>query len=309
MDEWNQLIAKNLYYEGVDFLFGMIFREIFILNQKLINQTTEMIPQNFLFSSTNNNNIFSMALHSRHTVVGDEGNYIHEEIQCLNNTLPPQEDRTLDSCFIILMSDRILTVDLISKWLIENNCTPVSGVATNNELMPEDKDIPISSLRNTEHGSRAGVGFIEDLILTSHARNGFIGDVHRSSFMLVVELISYDRKIDAWKKNISIKDNSDIVLPELLTCPVKDRPVGGYSYGPGTPTFRHHTRQKPLQSIEIFNQYKNWHGFFDLNTSNSELRDDSNETVISLRWNNDNVYTFLNSKSNNGDAVMTAFLC
>jgi hypothetical protein len=158
-------------------------------------------------------------------------------------------------------------------------------------------------LQNTEHGTRAGVGFIKDLLLASYARNGYIGDIHRSSFMLVVELITYDRKIDARLKNINSTSSNNIILPELLTCPIKDRPPGGYSYGNGTPTFRHHTRQKSFQPIEVFHQYQKWHGLCDINISSNALISNSDERTISFMWNNDNVYSFLNSKSKKLDAV------
>jgi hypothetical protein len=110
-----------------------------------------------------------------------------------------------------------------------------------------------SPLRNTEHGERAGGGFITDLLMVSRARSGYIGDMHRSSFMLLVELLSYDRKIEAWE------EGQYETLDELRHCETSRRPPDGYNYGPGTPTFRHHSQQKPLPPIEVLNQYKVWH--------------------------------------------------
>ena len=47
-----------------------------------------------------------------------------------------------------------------------------------------------------EHGPFAGVGYLYDVVLASKARNGFAG-VRRSSSYIVLELIEYDRRIEA----------------------------------------------------------------------------------------------------------------
>jgi hypothetical protein len=73
---------------------------------------------------------FSLALHSRHTVLGDDGSYITDEIKCLEKLLP--SNRAKDKCFVFLMSDRPKTIDALTRWLGQKNCTALAN--TDNEL-------------------------------------------------------------------------------------------------------------------------------------------------------------------------------
>jgi hypothetical protein len=226
----------KLYYEGRDFLMGMLFRESFVINDSILTLlSTTTIPTN--------NNTFSIALHSRHPVVEDLGQYINYETTCLQKTLPKKTSS--DSCFVYLMSDRVLTMELLARWLIERNCTPIYFNSTSTST--SDSSLPVSTtklpvLRNglpdpvhgvREHGSRAGSGFLIDVLTASQARSGYIGTGTRSSSLLVIELMTYDRKIEAWKHGTLD------ALSDIKRCSLRERyERSGYNYGPGTPTFK-----------------------------------------------------------------------
>lgn len=80
-------------------------------------------------------NVFSVALHSRHTVVGDDGSFVSDEVKCLRRVLP--ESRTPETCVVYLMSDRPMTVNLLTEWLHEYNCTAMSTLPDREEKAHE----------------------------------------------------------------------------------------------------------------------------------------------------------------------------
>jgi hypothetical protein len=155
------------------------------------------------------------------------------------------------------MSDRPKTVELLSQWLVDEfNCTPV---VANHDSHEDD------SITHTEHGPWAGVGYIQDLASASMARTAAVGDVHRSSFMLLVELMEYERRMEAWRKG------KEADLKDMEICQLQNKRLRGYDYGPGTPRFVHHTKLSPLLPVKVVNQYKTWNSHQSLE-DNSEGR-------------------------------------
>jgi hypothetical protein len=218
--------AGKLYFLGVDFLFGMLFRETFTI------QVGD--------SPKNNDAIISVALHSRHPVLGDDGSFVDEEKKCLLSLLTPYK-RTKDTCSVYLMSDRPKTVDILSQWLVKLNCTPI---VANHESSRLGK-------MTTEHGPWAGQGFLQDLDSASAARTAAVGDINRSSFMLLVELMEYNRRLRAFREG---KEEAN-----LHVCHLQNKQLAGYDYGPDTPTFRHHSIRSPLPPVKVLEQYKALH--------------------------------------------------
>jgi len=268
--------AGMLYYEGTNYVFGMLFRECFTFD---VERLPAMDASAFVDDERQLNKedgALSIALHSRHPVVGDDGTYLNDEKHCLaelvaeyrsNNNKYLTIDRS--NCRIHLMSDRTRSIEILSRWVVEEyNCTPM---AASYHLSP--RNVPLQAAnystrmkKVTEHGPNPGVGFLTELALASRARWGVIGDVHRSSTMLLVELIEYDRTIEAWRafdnsNNANSEEEFDAtaVLDDLRLCSLPDKPSAGYSYGKGTPTFRHHSLQEPLDPVRIMQQYKQHH--------------------------------------------------
>lgn len=207
----------------------MLFRELF----------TIQVPTSFQTHADG----FTVALHSRHTVVGDDGSIITDETKCLKDLL---ENRTeFANCVVYLMSDRPRTVQMLKEWLRDRNCT---GVST------EDYSSIASSplLFRDEHGPNPGVGFIRDLALVSQARSALVGDPGRSSYMLLQEIVEYNRRIDDWRLGRE--------SPETIPfCQLPGRYGKGYNYGPGTPDFIAHWRNQPLKPVQVLQQYKAQH--------------------------------------------------
>lgn len=240
---------RRFYSHGLIFLYGMLFQECFTI---AVNTTAITVggggPSTFPASVSlkPRPTDTSIALHSRHTVAQDDGSYINHEIACLQKLLPAQASTP---CWVYLMSDRPKTLELLSGWLLARNCTPVVTSASMDISISIDTAIP--QPRVDEHGPREGAGFLEDLIMASAARTGFIGVEARqqglparSSTALVLEKIEYDRTVEAVASIGSGNTRStiryhELQLSTLQRCAMSFRDeTKGYNYGPGTPLFR-----------------------------------------------------------------------
>jgi len=236
MGETQRLLTSMLYRNGSDFLLGMLYRYCFLPVD--VAQWHE--PSNATTTQ------FSVALHSRHTVDGDTGEFIHEEINCLSDLLP--ESRSLATCSVCIMSDRSLTIRKLSEWVLTNNCTPlVSDYPQQNDSLSMTHE----GGETAELNERPATGFLQDLEFCSGARSGIIGDSHQPSFLLLKELVEFERQI--------ADDNSNAV-DKLLHCELKQREPSGYNYGPNTPLFRHWSKLKPFKPVEVLQQYIDLHG-------------------------------------------------
>ena len=259
-DPKNAIMA--LYSEGVNFLFGMLYSEIFVLqtwSKRIIAYGNRTTVEEREDETTH----YSLAIHSRHTVGADDGSFIPNELACLKKLLYGQL-----SCRVYLMSDRQETIDLLAKFLLSRNCTV--AIASHEYGKGEVQ----------EHGPWAGAGFLEDLDVCADARDGFIGDPHRSSTALLIELMEYRRRI-ASPENLTGHFES-----KLSSCELRKKSLSGYDYGPGTPTFRHHSHLQPLPPVAVVQSHTK------LSSKDSIL----SATIDLLRPSPDAVYRVLNSK-------------
>jgi hypothetical protein len=216
-----------LYSEGVEFLYGMLYSDLFSLEHPA---KMTLFGQDDMDDEDGS---LSLALHSRHPVGADDGSYIQYEQQCLQKLLPSES-----SCRVHLMSDRPKTIELLTEWLLQRNC---SVVMANHD----DGSDPVK-----EHGPWAGAGYLQDLEVSGNARHGVIGDKHRSSTALLIDLIEYRRRIAVCEATGDWNNISD-----LRFCQLPNKHLSGYNYGPGTPTFRHHTYLQPLQPVRVVEDY------------------------------------------------------
>jgi hypothetical protein len=257
MDDATIRMAGRLYRFGIDYLMGKYTKESFIevimkivflkpmslcaLGKGMLFRELFTIQAPVPFQTQADD--FTVALHSRHTVVGDDGSFITDETRCLETLLL---NRTQSAkCVVYLMSDRPATVQLLKKWLKDQNCSSVS-----NEDYASMASSPL--LFRDEHGPNPGVGFIRDLTLVSQARSALVGDPGRSSYMLLQEIVEYDRRIDDWRLGLD--------SPETIPfCQLPGRYGKGYDYGPGTPHFIAHWHNQPLKPVQVLQQYKSEH--------------------------------------------------
>jgi hypothetical protein len=281
LPSWNQNISAALYAEGVEFLYGMLYSQLFELQRPTASNTIGNSQNNPVLDDTKNETTFSLALHSRHTVGADDGSLVPHEQKCLEQLL---EDHTGKdgggSCRVHLMSDRPQTISILTHWLTtqqERNCSVVTA-------KHDSGDGPVK-----EHGPWAGAGYLEDLDVTARARHGIVGDPRRSSTALLIDLMDYRRKINIWQ-NGGGEASLDTVKNDLKVCKLPDKPISGYDYGPGTPTFRHHSYLEPLAPVRVVEDYIH-HGRHQANNGIILVSLDFQRPTV------EGVYTALNSES------------
>jgi hypothetical protein len=265
-----QRLAGMLYYQKTDYLMGMLFRACFTLLSRDVSMKQRAA--------------FSIALHSRHPVIADDGSFVQEEMECLEELVSmsrlvgvnesDSSQTNPANCSVYLISDRPRTLRLLSTHVQRLGCQAL--VAHHNHSATG------GMMTQTEHGPYAGAGYLEDLAFASRARHALVGDASRSSFTLLVELVTYDRFIEAWRLGRKHID-------DLRLCVLQSKPSRGYTYGPGTPNFVHHTRLKPLQPEAVVQSYRSVHGVHSLQHS-------SDSRYLRVKWSCDesSIQEFLN---------------
>jgi hypothetical protein len=208
---------RQLYSMGADFLYGMLFRELLEFHPQI--SPPELHHTSHSDNNNNNNNnddgddhgATTYVLHSRHFTDSDTGIKALAEFECLHDLLgrnqPEKSQQQHKSCIIYLMSDRPKTIEILKRHIQYKypQCMPM--VATHHVSMTtQTANNDDNKSRNTtnaaneghyqEHGVWAGMGFMQDLMLGSQARDGFIGHCYRSSSQLLRELIEYDRTME-----------------------------------------------------------------------------------------------------------------
>lgn len=220
---WSKTTLDTLYSEGLYFLYGLLFREFFTIHTT-VEPLGSVQPSPAAHTTlTLNKKIpaISIALHSRHSNSVDDGSNIEGEVRCLERwvvatptastiaTTTETNPATL-SCVVYLMSDRNATLYKLADWLAQHNCTA---------LWAPHPTLDHSNAwgSNAEHGPFAGQDFFRDLSFCAQAATAIVGDFTRSSTVLLLDLISYDRR-----QRYTDHDNP----PSLQRCNLPDRPEG-----------------------------------------------------------------------------------
>eukprot|EP00529_Nitzschia_sp_RCC80_P000962 CAMPEP_0113475110 /NCGR_PEP_ID=MMETSP0014_2-20120614/18945_1 /TAXON_ID=2857 /ORGANISM="Nitzschia sp." /LENGTH=545 /DNA_ID=CAMNT_0000368007 /DNA_START=36 /DNA_END=1670 /DNA_ORIENTATION=- /assembly_acc=CAM_ASM_000159 len=229
----NQQTLKDLYSLGADFLYGMLFHELFRWNPNIIPPEMAAQQQVARDQSETTTSTTKIVLHSRHFDVKNKGGNIRTEIGCLKELLRSDKKITKkddhdESCEIYLMSDREITVDNLkthidhrykhckaivathdmsfmtsqksqtTKTLSDSSVVGSSDNGTHGGKQQQQQQQQVVVGHYAEHGVWAGMGFMQDIMLaTSSLRDGFIGHCYRSSSQLIRELMVYDRHMDA----------------------------------------------------------------------------------------------------------------
>ena len=173
--------VRKLYREDIYFLYGMLFWRSFSLTDELIESVSEsIIPTNSSF--------FSIAVHSRHASISDDGTNVDSELNCIHQFLDKFNTEG-KPCQTFLMSDRPVTVEAITERVQAETSCSVHHVQ-------EYKRFAVGN-GNTEHGKFAGAGFLQDLYIVGVARDGFVRR-RRSSTSFVASYMEYHRRMDDW---------------------------------------------------------------------------------------------------------------
>jgi hypothetical protein len=233
-DDSLQRQAAQLFSWGVPFLYGLLFRHVFVL------PAAEDLRQ----ADTHGT---AIAVHSRHVAAGDDGSWVPEEMACLTKLLV--ESPLSAPCSVTLLSDRRASLRLLTDWVATHAPHCVVNV-------PPDESHTVDTTRVREHGPFAGAGFLHDL---SRATAGppltaLVGDPHRSSFRLLYELAVYDKfRALTTAPNVTL-DPSTVDLP---VCVLARKTARGYTYGPGTPLFvRNQEHFPPLATTRVLDDYR-----------------------------------------------------
>jgi hypothetical protein len=165
--------AKNLYALKTEFLFGMLHRSAFDFTNRIRASSEGMLESK---------NAVSVAVHSRHVNENVTGCNIGRETSCMQKILHITGG---DSVNVRIMSDRECTISRLTTWLTNRNISVA--------VAQHDQHIDFLS----EHGPFAGVGFFQDLALASTARSAIVA-MRRSSSDLLLELVVFNRKMEAW---------------------------------------------------------------------------------------------------------------
>jgi len=190
----NQRVAEGLFRYGTDFLFGMLQRYSFEFSKSILDSV--QAPRGLLASSSSSaSKSYSIAVHSRHNDQKETGCNVTQETQCLQRMLEKQPNGT--QCHVAVMADRECTLSELQKWLSQRACR--IHVAEHQQ----------GKGTYAEHGPFAGAGYFQDLALASSiTRDGVVGSwLHdtrwRSSSLLLLELVEFYRRMDAWRRHYS----------------------------------------------------------------------------------------------------------
>lgn len=118
-DAWTRQTMEELYSEGLDFLYGLLFRTLFRNKAadeelaSLIGSDDKNAKQQQVFST-------SIALHSRHAQKTDDGTDVTHELDCLQRLLRKSKQ---GECIVYIMSDRQVSLDLIGDYVRKRGCS------------------------------------------------------------------------------------------------------------------------------------------------------------------------------------------
>ena len=190
---YSRNITEKLHSLGVDFMYGMLYRHSFSLQKELYPKLSSTI--------SHHSSDYSIAIHSRHVNEKANGCNINGEVECLNSFLVNVDSGQHARVWATVMSDRSCTIRKVKDWLEHRNVTV--------QVAKHD----LGQSYHKEHGPFAGVGYFQDLEVASRVRSAFAGaqsgkvvnqagvsgPTFRSSSDLVLEVIQYEKKMDAWR--------------------------------------------------------------------------------------------------------------
>jgi len=175
---------QDLYSEGPLFLYGMLFMRGFSFTKEVMDSIQKDLPP-----QADDPNVFSIGLHSRHSVTADNGSDVRSEISCIKRVLASPEAQN-KTCLLYIMSDREATITNLTNST-QHSCT-VAAVTR------PKVHTTAAATGPAEHGPFAGLGYFQDAALVMHAQSAMLGR-SRSSTNFVVTMMEYRRKMQAWR--------------------------------------------------------------------------------------------------------------
>eukprot|EP00977_Amphora_coffeiformis_P003119 scaffold581_cov169-Amphora_coffeaeformis.AAC.9 len=158
------------------FLQGMMFEES-------MEFTPEVIESVRPYLVDTQSNELTVGIHSRHIRPQMDGSDVGQEVGCLDMVLDFLRQSTTQTCTILIMADRLLTLEKLQDAARERNCTAVF-------VENETKEEPEPHVKE-EHGPFVGGAFFRDWYAVSQARSAFIHFQDRSSSEIVYDRMVY----------------------------------------------------------------------------------------------------------------------
>jgi len=226
--EGSSKTAHSLYALGKSFLYGMLFEHVFDIAREVITSPEILgsIPTSPAGDSAQSQP-FTVAVHSRHTDINDDGCNVTRELECLRRLVPSNR-----SCDVFVMADRDCTLKQLVEQIQFEKGENVAGYPQCTIYVPSHNSNETALRRekhhiSEEHGPFAGAEYFADLAMAkSRARDAVVvgtqrGGYLRSSSALLIELIDYNRKMEAWRAAVVSQhhgDASSTSIPDISTC-------------------------------------------------------------------------------------------
>jgi hypothetical protein len=193
--------VEKLFGQGLDFLYGMLFRYSFTLTEEFM-QTVKTTGGVFDPAA------FSVGVHSRHAQEWDDGSDISKQTACLDRVFEADtfnDPTTIRPCQILIMSDRQATNQALVAYAQQRQCDGITVTHQQQHAVSETFVLVNTSSKSVraEHGPFEGAGFYKDMALVSKARHGFVATT-RSSSALVQHVMVYDQVLHNAEEKIEI---------------------------------------------------------------------------------------------------------
>ena len=170
--------ARSLFAEGRWFLYGLLFRETFRFQPAVLPPPPPRGREKHASGPD-----FSIALHSRHFGVDNDGSNVTHERDCLDRLLAARPPHA--QCRVYVMVDRAATLQHLRAFLTSRGC---GAVAVSHTAAANHKD----------NGPFSGAPYIQDLASASRARHALVLSEHSSGSYLLNEIVEYDRAMEGW---------------------------------------------------------------------------------------------------------------
>lgn len=190
--------ATDLMERGIVFLYGFLMEKIFPLTSDLLDSLSVQKP---LWRHSRSS--FSMGIHLRQP--GNVSDTSRDEVQdaCQQVLLGFNKQAKGGTCQAFIMGDQPKAVELTQQRVTKWGCKGFSMHGNDQHRRQLDR-----GRVKSEHGPFAGAGFYQDLALLSRGtRNVFLAK-SRSSSVLVLEAIVYQKAKDHFERTKNVHSPS-----------------------------------------------------------------------------------------------------
>jgi len=240
---FSKTAAEGLYSMGRLFLYGATSHALFefadpIKRAAAASAAASEIETTGLTSSSsllrrrrNNDDVVTIAVHSRHPYDEIDGCDVQQGLDCVEQLLLPLNSTTSSLatpsvssrlCRVWVMPDRQCTLGRLQEAQIVSSSGSRCMVhfVSHNDTTEAAFEPQLGQHHFAKHGPFAGAGhFVKLLWVSSEARDGVVvslgpNGLTRSSPSLLMELVKYNRKMEAWESSTMRSDDPKAMLQQ-----------------------------------------------------------------------------------------------